>query len=504
MSAWSEVTLPAMTATINSVATNETGSVIMIGPDFKNLYKSTDGGQTWVELSNFALVSGTKSNVQHVSTVVSNDAQTIFAAITCRGTHYIQKSIDGGNTWASKVSIPNASSIGDLTSLCSSSNLSTIYYSRQRTGIFKSIDGGDNWTQVLINTDVVWCSVSCSADGSVVAAVPGNLTAGPVHISKDGGATWTTHGDNYNYNSVVVAGNGSIIYATPNTNNIIVINNNAGTITPGPSLTTTECTDVITSYDGNIMLACGINRTVYKSTDRGITITEDSISSGIPGRTNILAATKTADKAYIGGSLLINPPFNYAPKLHSYSGVGSDVSAPTAPCFLADARVQTPSGPIAIADIKEGDLVLSAAGKPVSVRRVITKTVKPTIQNVPYIIPAGTWGAQVDLPISPDHRIVVPQRGLVKAAKLNLDRLIMTAPFTYYNLEVENCDNIVVEGVVVESFAHAKQYRLTMTEFATVCKDLAHRGKTDMLEKLLKAARQQGANVHLPLYVQRA
>jgi hypothetical protein len=91
----------------------------------------------------------------------------------------------------------------------------------------------------------------------------------------------------------------------------------------------------------------------------------------------------------------------------------------------------------------------------------------------------------------------------VKASALGLDRLIMAEPFTYYNVEVENCENIVVEGVAVESLAHAKQYTLSTSEFAALVARLERNGKGALAAKLMSKARQQGASINLPLYLQR-
>lgn len=489
---------PNTGSSVTTVGTNSTGSIVYVSTAYKKLQRSTDSGATWSTVTS----SNTGSFVDGF--LISDDGQTVFVVDTnsSSGNTTILKSSDGGDTWSTIVSY-GGGNISCISSIWGSRDLTTLYYTYQGSGVYKSVNGGANWTHIKSSAHA-WRTVSCSSDGSVVAAVVGYGTTVPVYISTNGGTTWGEYGTAANFNSVYVSGNGAFIYAAPTSGSLLKFQNNGGVISLAATTTMPEVLDVVTSDDANIVFTLTSDGSVYKSVDQGVSYVSESVASGVVGaRSSILAASRIADKAYFGGGVMVSYP-NFAPKFYSYSGVGSDVSAPTAPCFLADARVQTPSGPVAIADIKEGDLILSAAGKPVSVRRVVTKTVKPTIQNVPYIIPAGTWGAQVDLPISPDHRVVVPQRGLVKASKLNLDRLIMNKPFTYYNLEVENCDNIVVEGVAVESLAHAKQYRLTMTEFTTLCKDLARRGKTDTLEKLLRAAQQKGVDVHIPLYVQRA
>ena len=476
---------------VTNVATNATGSIIYAGPAYNNLQKSTDGGQTWSELTNS--INGRA----YYSLISSGDGQTVFVASSLGDTK-LQKSIDGGNTWATIASYNTSNT--SITSVAASSDNLIVYYSYQGQGIFKSTNGGSSWTNVLSGSGF-WRSVSCSADGSVVAAVNGLGDPDKVYISVNGGTSWNQYGVASTHSDVFVSGNGGYIYVAQDSAPLYSFTNTAGVITQRPN-TSFVCFSARTSYDGQIVFALTNNGTIYKSIDGGANFTSESVAPGVQIYNYSLTVSRTASKAYFGGGVMISYP-NYSPRFYTYSGVGSDIQAATAPCFLADARVQTPSGPVAIAELQEGDLVLSAAGKPVRVQRVVAKTVEPTIQSVPYIIPAGTWGAQVDLPISPDHRVVVPQQGLVKASKLGLDRLNMTGPFTYYNLEVENCEHIIVEGVVVESLAHAKQYRLTMSEFAALVTRLERSGKRELAAKLVAKAQQQGATIHLPLYIQR-
>jgi photosystem II stability/assembly factor-like uncharacterized protein len=494
MSSWSlSSSFPNVQSSITAVGTNTTGSIIYAAPAYKKLQKSTDGGLTWTELAS------TENNTFCYGIVVSADGQTVFYISTSINTK-ILKSTDGGNTWVTVVSYSDGN-INSISGITASSDMSILYYSYQANGIYKSTDSGSTWSSVLTDSDR-WRSVSCSADGSVVAAVKGYGETGQVYISVNGGSSWNQYGSNMNYWSVHVSGSGKYIYAVPTSGNIEAFENTAGAISvrsPSPAV---GGTDIVTSHDGQIVFVLS-NTYIHKSTDAGATFTSENVASGTTVSELSMAASRTADKVYFGGGVMVSYPY-FDSKLYSYSGVGSDIQASAAPCFLADARVQTPSGLIAIANLKEGDVVLSAAGgKPVRIQRIVAKQVKPTIQNIPYIIPAGTWGAQVDLPISPDHRVVVPTRGLVKASEMGLDRLVMAEPFTYYNLEVENCENIVVEGVAVESLAHTKQYHLSVAEFGALIARLERSGKGALAAKLMDKARKQGAMVNLPLYLQR-
>jgi hypothetical protein len=140
---------------------------------------------------------------------------------------------------------------------------------------------------------------------------------------------------------------------------------------------------------------------------------------------------------------------------------------PVAPvCFLADAPVLTPTGYHPISTLAVGDLVRTAAGRDVAVKRVFVKEYTPSTSANPFVIPKGTFGALRALPISPNHEVMTA-KGMVKAKDLGLPRMKMTDSFTYYNLELEDWvrDNLVVAGVECESLAPAARITMTKAEF---------------------------------------
>ncbi len=151
------------------------------------------------------------------------------------------------------------------------------------------------------------------------------------------------------------------------------------------------------------------------------------------------------------------------------SGGGGSVTPPAgnAVCFLADAPVLTPTGYRTISSIAVGDLVRTAAGRDVAVKRVFRKQYEANAAVNPYVIPKGSFGATRALPISPNHEVMTA-KGMVAAKDLGLKRMKMTGTFTYYNLELEDWvrDNLVVAGVECESLAPAKRITMTKAEFA--------------------------------------
>ena len=132
---------------------------------------------------------------------------------------------------------------------------------------------------------------------------------------------------------------------------------------------------------------------------------------------------------------------------------------PIVPCFLAAAPVLTPTGYRRISKLAVGDMVRTADGRDVSVKRVSVKRVTAGSGTNPYIIPAGRFGAERRLLISPNHRVVTANGSLIEARHLGLSQEEMSGEFDYYNVELENwqTDNMVVAGVAVESLAPVRR-----------------------------------------------
>lgn len=136
-------------------------------------------------------------------------------------------------------------------------------------------------------------------------------------------------------------------------------------------------------------------------------------------------------------------------------------------CFLSDAPVLTPHGYRPICEFRVGDLVMTADGREVAVKRVFRREYGSSAAANPYVIPKGSFGATRPIAISPNHEVMTPN-GMVKARDLGLKRMKMADNFTYYNLELEDWvrDNLVVAGVICESLAPAARITMTKSEFA--------------------------------------
>jgi hypothetical protein len=128
--------------------------------------------------------------------------------------------------------------------------------------------------------------------------------------------------------------------------------------------------------------------------------------------------------------------------------------------------IRTPSGEKAVETLKTGDLVITAAGRVVPIRMHSYSLTATTKATAPYFIPAGALGPKAPakpLHLSPLHAFQVRPnvwwcaKEAVKHSS-KIQQYGLGEPITYYHVECPNFlrDNLVADGVTVESFA-AKQ-----------------------------------------------
>ena len=155
------------------------------------IYKSTDGGATWVALS-----SGGSRSWYGVAT---HDGLTVYAAVYGG---VIYKSADGGATWA-------ALSSGSRTWCGVATHDGVTVYAVVWGGlIYKSADGGATWA-ALSSGSRSWWGVA-THDGVTVYAV---VYGGVIYKSADGGATWVALSSGSRYWQGVATHDGVTVYA---------------------------------------------------------------------------------------------------------------------------------------------------------------------------------------------------------------------------------------------------------------------------------------------------
>ena len=178
------------------------------------IYKSTDAGKTWKQVG---FDGGGKQNISKIRIHPTNPDIIFVASFgkysvpsTERG---VYKSTDGGKTWRRVLYRDDKTAAIDLT--IDRTNPDIMYASMWEayrkeyqmssggpgSGLFKSIDGGEHWTEITRNpgmpTGVVGrIGVAVSgADGHRVYALVENEKGG-LFRSDDAGSTWTLVNDN--------------------------------------------------------------------------------------------------------------------------------------------------------------------------------------------------------------------------------------------------------------------------------------------------------------------
>ena len=181
------------------------------------IYKTTDGGVKWEHLSDLRdsqAIARIRLHPTNCDVVYAAVLGQIYNPHPQRG---IFKSSDGGKTWRRVLQGINQQTGGVDISI-DPKNPNVIFASlweAYRTpwsmssggpgsGLFKSTDGGDSWTEITKNQGLptgLWGKVGVSvsgADGNRVYAIIENEAAGGLYVSDDAGTSWKMINDNRN------------------------------------------------------------------------------------------------------------------------------------------------------------------------------------------------------------------------------------------------------------------------------------------------------------------
>lgn len=153
------------------------------------------------------------------------------------------------------------------------------------------------------------------------------------------------------------------------------------------------------------------------------------------------------------------------------SGGGNTFSPPppTVPCFAAGTRVLTQNGYKAIETLLMKDLVVLSDGRVTDYDMKKTALVSATTTTAPYRIEAGAFGPgkpSASVCLSPRHKIQI-RKGVWSSpeqiAKTNskVKQYGVGEPVTYWHIACDEYlkDNLVSEGLVVESLATDTNYK---------------------------------------------
>ena len=140
----------------------------------------------------------------------------------------------------------------------------------------------------------------------------------------------------------------------------------------------------------------------------------------------------------------------------------SDVISGIVPCFASGTRIGTPSGEIAVENLRVGDRVALAQGG----TRPIVWIGRRELSCARHAKPRAVWPIRIaadafgdglpqrDLYVSPDHAIFA-QGVLIPAKDLVNGHSIVQVPvdgITYWHIELDSHDVVLAEGLPAESF----------------------------------------------------
>lgn len=201
---------------------------------------------------------------------------------------YIFKSTDGGGTWSQLTSAGSR----NWNSLAASSNGNFVTGVDYGGYVYQSNDAGNTWSSVAATGN--WRAVSMDQTGATQVAA---MTGGSIYLSTDYGATWTgqvTPGTG-NWSAVNINYPATVIAATIKNGNIWVASKSAGTwtwvnktssgnlatgATDSNALNLKGWTGIVVSDSGNRMAAVNDNSTgggsgnLFYSSDTGTSWTE--------------------------------------------------------------------------------------------------------------------------------------------------------------------------------------------------------------------------------------
>ncbi|MBH1966174.1 MAG: IPTL-CTERM sorting domain-containing protein, partial [Comamonadaceae bacterium] len=242
---------------IRALAMSTDGQTLFAGTSSDGVFKSTNGGTSWVAIGNGL----TNQNV--VSLALSANGQTLFAGTSGGG---VFKSINGGTSWAA---FNNGLTALNVYSLALSTDGQTIV-AGTNGGVFKSTNGATSWAAFNNGFSVPFVqAVALSSDGQTIFAA---VNSYGVFKSTNGGASWAavnnglTHG--YVVSLALTSDDQTILAGAPSGGVFKSIDGGTSWAAVNNGLTNQLVYSMAVSSNGQTIVA-GTPGGVFKTTDGG-------------------------------------------------------------------------------------------------------------------------------------------------------------------------------------------------------------------------------------------
>ncbi|MCR9110105.1 choice-of-anchor L domain-containing protein [Marivita sp. XM-24bin2] len=150
------------------------------------------------------------------------------------------------------------------------------------------------------------------------------------------------------------------------------------------------------------------------------------------------------------------------------------------PCFVAGTLMDTPHGPVRVEDLRPGDLVLTLDNGPQPVCWAGSREIEAKGNFAPIRICAGSYGAEADVLLSPQHRVLIrdvwaellfgDSEVLVKAKDLvnhkTVRREESDTKVTYVHLLLDQHNILFSQGLLSESYLPGPMMKHTFPDDA--------------------------------------
>lgn len=276
-------------------------------------YVTRDGGRTWtrsVTGISFPALAST------VTCAIARSSPNIMYCANAGGSggRYIYKSTDYGSTW-SEITTPGSTNWHSI--ICNSTG--TIVLATETNGIHRSTNGGSTWTNIAPFGNTAWGPCCMSENGLII--VVGLANGGNMYRTTNGGTTaMTSTGVAGAWRGISCSSDGSVIFAASSTSTMMcALSTNSGAnwttaVHPsGDAVNKTGYRRTACSVNGNkLVVTDGVSSVapgyIWVSQDRGTTWTQQAdlnssvwqgLAMTLNGKT-ILAGTVVASKPWVG------------------------------------------------------------------------------------------------------------------------------------------------------------------------------------------------------------
>lgn len=160
--------------------------VIYAGTKEKGLFKTSDGGDLWYQITDQSLPKMEKMTVQDVA-IDGRDNNWVYVAAFAENYGWVLRSQNGGSNWEEV--FKTAQKNTKVTALAVSQSGSGVFMGTEEGGLFFSLDHGVNWRALRwFESGVVDVTVDTLNSRIIYAST---LRSG-IFKSVDGGETWAT------------------------------------------------------------------------------------------------------------------------------------------------------------------------------------------------------------------------------------------------------------------------------------------------------------------------